>query len=148
MRKWWPQIFAVSYSEKMTWTHCRDIREVWHVAPSCWNKIPRPSSSVSWAQNSSKCSCKLLCWQSCQKISVQWCASLTQHTKHQFSDPRVAAHARLEGSPQHNTVCSANLRGWRDKTTPHHSLCTGMGLTGLCRCYSEATFSNLFVSQC
>jgi hypothetical protein len=80
------------------------------------------------------------------KISVQWCASLTHHTKHRFFDPGLAAHARDEGSLPPNTACSANLRGRRDETTPHHS-CTGTGLTGPHRCYSEATCSNLLVSQ-
>ena len=43
-----------------------------------------------------------------------------------------------------NTACSANLCGWTNETTPHH-WCTGMGLTGPCRCYLEATCNNLLV---
>jgi hypothetical protein len=60
----------------------------------------------------------------------------------------VAAHAECEGSPPPSTACSANLRGRRDETTPHHSLCTGTGLTGPRRCYSEATCSNLLAWAC
>ena len=59
----------------------------------------------------------------------------------------MAANARGEGSPLPNTACSINLHGRSDETTPHQSLCTGTGLTGPCRCYSEATCSNLHVSQ-
>ena len=56
--------------------------------------------------------------------------------------------ARGDGSPPPSTACSANLRGQRDETSPHHSLRTGKSLTCPRKCYSEATCGNLLVSQC
>jgi hypothetical protein len=52
-----------------------------------------------------------------------------------------------EGSLSPNTACSANLRGPGDETTSHHSSCTGTGLTGPHRYYSEAICNNLLVSR-
>jgi hypothetical protein len=138
-------LLTVRSSQKTSWTRCRETREVWHVDPSCWKKKLFLLLLVEH-RILQKCSCKLPCWQSCRKISVQWCASLTRHTKHGFFDPGVAVHARVEGSPPPSTACSANLRGRRDET-PHDSLRTGTGLTGPRRRYSEATCSNLLVSQ-
>lgn len=72
---------------------------------------------------------------------------MTQHNKHRYFYPGLAAHAEFEGSPPLNKACSANLRGRGDATTPHQSLCTGTRLTGPRRYYSEIKCINLLVSQ-
>jgi len=94
-----------------------------------------------------KCSCKLLCLQSCQKnIGPMTRIPDTAHQTSIFWS-WSGCSCIGEGSPLPNTTYSVNLCGRKEETMPQHSLCTGTGLTGPRRCYSEAACINLLIPQ-